>query len=54
MKPLGEDYASRGGATVSQGAFTHYDARGDIDIPLFSGYDEFEDDTTAWRPPSSP
>ena len=45
MKPLGEDYVLYGvGATVSDGPFTHYDARRDIDVPLFSGYDEFEDE----------
>jgi hypothetical protein len=45
MKPLGEHYVLYGvGATVSDGPFTHYDARRDIDIPLLPGYDEFEEE----------
>ena len=45
MKPLGEDYVLYGvGATASDAPFTHYDSRRDVEIPLLSGYDEFEDE----------
>jgi len=45
MKPLGEDYILYGvGASATDAPFTHYDAQRDRDVPLFSGYDEFEDE----------
>ena len=45
MKPFGDDYVLYGvGATASDAPFTHYDAQRDADVPLFSGYDEFEDE----------
>ncbi len=45
MRPFGDDYVLYGvGATASDAPFTHYDAQRDADVPLLSGYDEFEDE----------
>jgi hypothetical protein len=45
MKPFGDDYVLYGvGATASDAPFTHYDAQRDADVPLLSGYDEFDDE----------
>ena len=45
MKPLGQDYILYGvGASATEAPFTHYDAKRDADVPLLSGYDDFEDE----------
>jgi len=45
MKPLGDDYILYGvGASATDAPFTYYDAQRDKDVPLFSGYDAFEDE----------
>jgi hypothetical protein len=45
MKPVGEDYVLYGvGASATDAAFTYYDRQRDVDVPLLSGYDAFEDE----------
>ena len=45
MKPFGDDYVLYGvGAAATNAPFTHYDAERDVDVPLLSGYDAFEDE----------
>jgi len=45
MKPFGDDYVLYGvGAAATTAPFTHYDAERDVDVPLLSGYDAFEDE----------
>jgi hypothetical protein len=45
MKPLGQDYILYGvGASATLAPFTHFDPKRDADVPLLSGYDEFEDE----------
>jgi hypothetical protein len=45
MKPLGEDYILYGvGGSATAAPFTYYDPQRDVDVPLLSGYDEFEDE----------
>ena len=45
MKPFGDDYVLYGvGASATAAPFTHYDPQRDVDVPLYRGYDEFEDE----------
>jgi len=45
MKALGDDYVLYGvGSSATSAPFTHYDAQRDVDVPLYGGYDEFEDE----------
>lgn len=45
MKPVGEDYVLYGvGAEATQAPFTQYDPQRNVDVPLLSGYDAFEDE----------